>query len=184
MLCSIWNIPPGFATLVAGIFVIIAAAIAWRATQQQIRTTHNDIQQQISSVQKIEITKLRLELYNRRFEIFVSIFDFYEALIRWTGTPEQRAAQTRFFRAYQESGFLFSKESGIEDTLKRVHDESAKVIGFKEYGEDYKSGGVAFYLEQFKKAQHVLLVDFDTALVKLRVELPRYLNFHSIVDSD
>jgi predicted enzyme related to lactoylglutathione lyase len=183
MLCSILDIPEGFATLVAGTFVVIAAGIAWRSAQQQIRASHDDVQRQISSVQKIETTKLRMELYNRRFQIFVSIFDFYEALLGWTGTPEQRAAQTRFFRAYQESGFLFGKESGIEDTLKRVHEESAKVIGFKEYGEDYKSGGVEFYLDRFKDAQHVLLVDFDAALVKLKAELPKYLNFHSIVDS-
>ena len=75
---------------------------------------------------------------------------------------------------------MFKPESGIADTLKRLHEESAKVIGFKEYGEDYKSGGPAFYLEQFQKAQHVLLVDFDAVLVKLKAELGNYLNFHTI----
>jgi hypothetical protein len=182
MLCSILNVPEGFATLVAGTFVVIAAGIAWQAVQRQIRAAHDDVQRQISSAEHIETTKLRLDLYNRRFQIFVSIFDFYEALIGWTGTPEQRAAQTRFFRAYQESGFLFSKESGIEDTLKRLHEEPAKVIGFKEYGEDYKSGGVEFYLERFKEANHVLLVEFDAALVKLKTELAKYLNFHAIAE--
>lgn len=169
VLCVIWNIPPGFATLVAGLFVIIAAGIAWRSVQGQIRATR-----------EIEATKVRLDLYNRRYQIFDSIFDFYNALIGWTGTPEQRAAQTRFFRASLEAAFLFKPASGIEQALKRLHEESAKVIGFKEYGEDYKSGGTAFYLEQFQKAQHVLLVDFDAALVKLKVELPKYLNFHTI----
>lgn len=77
---------------------------------------------------------------------------------------------------------MFSKESGIEDTLKRLHEESAKVIGFKEYGEDYKSGGVEFYLERFKEANHVLLVEFDAALVKLKTELAKYLNFHAIAE--
>ena len=81
MLSAIWNIPAGFATLVAGLFVIMAAGIAWWGVQRQIRAT-----------QEIEATKARLDLYNRRFEIFVSIFDFYEALIGWKGTPEQRAA--------------------------------------------------------------------------------------------
>jgi hypothetical protein len=169
VLCAIWHIPEGFATLVAGLFVIAAAAIAWSGVQRQIRAT-----------QQIEATKVRLDLYNRRYQIFDSIFDFYDALIGWTGTPEQRAAQKRFFRASQEAAFLFSEESGIEKTLKRLHHESAKVIGFKEYGDDYRSGGPAFYLEQFQNAQHVLLVDFDAALVKLKVELPKYLNFHTI----
>jgi hypothetical protein len=56
--------------------------------------------------------KLRLDLYDRRFEIFSSIFDFYNAMISWTGTLEQEEARARFFRAYQESGFLFTRESG------------------------------------------------------------------------
>jgi hypothetical protein len=169
ILCAIWNISPGFATLVAGFFVIIAAGIAWLSVQGQIRATR-----------EIEATKVRLDLYNRRYQIYDSIFDFYNALIGWTGTPEQRAAQTRFFRASQEAAFLFKPESGIEHTLKTIHTESAKVIGFKEYSEEYKSGGTAFYLEQFHQAQRVLLVDFDAALVKLKAELPKYLNFHTI----
>jgi hypothetical protein len=168
-LCSLWHIPEGFATLVAGLFLIIAAGVAWWSVQQQIHTTR-----------EIEASKLRLDLYNRRYQIFDSIFDFYNALIGWTGTPEQREAQKRFFRASQEAVFLFKPESGIAETLQRLHGKSAKVIGFKEYGEDYKSGGPAFYLEQFHKAQHVLLVDFDAALVKLKAELGNYLNFHTI----
>lgn len=165
----IWHIPEGFATLVAGVLVIVAAAVAWCSVQRQIRAT-----------ERIEATKIRLDLYNRRYRIFESIFDFYEALIGWTGTPEQRAAQKRFFTASQEAAFLFKPESGIAEMLKRLHAESAKVIGFKEYGEDYKSGGTAFYLEQFHKANHVLLVEFDAALMKLKAELGSYLNFHTI----
>jgi hypothetical protein len=180
MLHSLWHIPDGFATLVAGFFVIVAAGIAWLSVQRQISSAHADVRRQISSAQTIEATKLRLDLYNRRFQIFVSIFDFYEALLGWKGTPEQRAAQTRFFRAYQESEFLFSKESGIEDTLKRLHEESAKVIGFKECGEDYKSGGVEFYLERFKEANHVLLVEFDAGLARLKAAMGEYLNFHTV----
>jgi hypothetical protein len=169
MLGALWNIPEGFATLVAGLFFILAAVIAWWSVQRQIGAT-----------ERIEATRIRLDLYNRRYRIFESIFDFYEALIGWTGTPEQRAAQKRFFTASQEAAFLFKPKSGIADALKRLHEESAKVIGFKEYGEDYMSGGTAFYLEQFQKANHVLLVDFDAALVKLKAELGDYLNFHTI----
>jgi hypothetical protein len=36
--------------------------------------------------------KLRLDLYNRRFEIFSSIFDFYNAMIFWEGTRANRRA--------------------------------------------------------------------------------------------
>jgi hypothetical protein len=177
---TIWHIPEGFATLIGGFFVLVAAAIAWLSVQRQVSSAQKIFQQQMRSTQEIETNKLRLDLYNRRFQIFVSIFDFYEALIGWKGTPDERAAQTRFFRAYQESGFLFSKQSGIEDTLESLHKKSAKVIGFKEHGEKMMSGGVEFYLQQFNEANHVLLVDFEAALPKLKAESGEYLNFHTI----
>jgi hypothetical protein len=82
--------------------------------------------------------KLRLDLYNRRFEIFTSIFDFYNAMISWDGTPEQQEARKKFFRAYQESSFLFTEESGIPTLLKSLNDDGAQVIGSKERGDSLK----------------------------------------------
>jgi hypothetical protein len=170
-LCAIWHMPEGFATLVAGFLVIVAAGIAWCGVQKQIRVT-----------QQVEATKIRLDLYNRRFQIFVSIFDFYEALIGWKGTDEQRLARARFFKAYQESAFLFKPESRIEEMLKSLFDASGKIIGFKEDSEQFKAGGPEFYSEQFN-AMNSALGYFDNTLPKLRAAFGDYLNFHSIASS-
>jgi hypothetical protein len=64
--------------------------------------------------QQVHMTeeKLRYDLFDRRLKIFSSIFDFYEAMLDWQATPEQITTWNRFFRAYQESRFLFRKESG------------------------------------------------------------------------
>jgi hypothetical protein len=70
ILTSIWNIPSGFATLIAGLFVIIAAAIAWLGVQRQIRSTQEIEGTKIRLSQEIEAAKVRLDLYNRRFAIF------------------------------------------------------------------------------------------------------------------
>jgi hypothetical protein len=171
ILCAIWRIPEGFATLVAGFFVIVAAGIAWRGVQRQIRVT-----------QQIEATKIRLDLYNRRFQIFVSIFDFYEALIGWKGSEEQRLMRARFFRAYQESVFLFKPESGIEEMLKSLFDASGKITGLKEESEQLKAGGPKFYLEQFN-AMNGALEYFGNTLPKLRAAFGDYLSFHTIASS-
>src|ERR1700751_907303 len=139
ILDAIWHMPGGFATLLASLFALSAAILAWRGVQQQMLTSQRITQQQIQSAQAIEATRIRLSLYDKRFKVYISIFDFYNALLDWKATDEQREVQRQFFRAYQEAGFLFSEESGIEDALKRVHEGSAKVIGFKQYGEDYKA---------------------------------------------
>lgn len=169
MLHSIWNVPEGFATLVAGVLVIVAALIAWFGVQRQIR-----------AAQKVEATKLRLDLYNRRFQIFVSIFDFYEALLGWTNTAEQRAARTKFFRAYQELGFLFSTEFGIQDVMKKLLDNSGTVIGFKEHGQSYREQDRELYLKQFNETNQILTTGFDGRLTKLRAAMAEYLNFRTV----
>jgi hypothetical protein len=129
---------------------------------------------------RIEHEKLRLDLYDRRFEIFTSIFDFYNAIISWKGTLEQQDARQRFFRAYQESGFLFTKESDIEALLKMLHEEGAKVIGFKENIDSYKSDPAALMVEQ-NKVDDIQLRVFPEGLEKLRAALHPYLDFSKVL---
>lgn len=62
--------------------------------------------------------KLRLDLFDRRYKIYESIFNYYGALIGWSGTDEQQVVSTNFFRATKEANFLFGEEVGI--ILKRV----------------------------------------------------------------
>jgi hypothetical protein len=82
--------------------------------------------------------KLRHDLFDRRLQIFTSIFDFYNAMTSWEGTQEQIVVRERFFRASQEACFLFKPESGIETLLKDLNDKGEKVIGFKEHGDRQK----------------------------------------------
>ena len=121
----------------------------------------------------------RLDLYDRRFRIFSSIFDFYEVMISWEGTPQQKEARDRFFRAYQESGFLFTKESGIEALLKMLNDEGKKFIDFKENSDKYK-GDPALMIEQQKKTTDQTWV-FDEDLAKLRAAMHPYLDFSKVL---
>ena len=132
-----------------------------------------------SHAAQLQNEKLRLDLYDRRFEIFSSIFDFYEAMIGWEGTPEQKAARTRFFRAYQESGFLFTQASGIPDLLKMLNDEANKFIGYKENRESYKSDP-DFSLEQFNQATHIQTRVFEDGLAKLKAAIFPYLDFSKV----
>jgi len=124
--------------------------------------------------------KLRLDLYDRRFKVFNSIFDFYQAMISWKGTPEQKEARDRFFRAYQESGFLFTKESGIEALLKMLNDEGMKVIGFKENSDMYKSDP-NLMIEQFEKTNDIQLRIFNEGLENLKAAMHQYLDFSKVL---
>ena len=129
---------------------------------------------------RIAHEKLRLDLYDRRFEIFTSIFPFYDAMISWKGTPEQQEARRKFFWAYQESGFLFSVESGIAALLKKLNDAGAQVIGYKENSENYRSDP-AFMIDQFKQVTDIQLRVFEDGLAKLKAAMQQYLDFSEVL---
>jgi hypothetical protein len=76
--------------------------------------------------------KLRLDLYDRRWKVFRSVFDFYYVMIAWTGTDEQKLVRDQFFMAYQESSFLFEPADGIEQILKDLNDKGRKVMSYKD----------------------------------------------------
>lgn len=157
------------ATIIAAIAALsVTAYFAWH--QKKIANEQADIAR----------NKLRLDLYDRRFEIFSSIFAFYEAMISWTGTPQQQEARDRFFRAYQESGFLFTKESGIEALLKTLNDAGLQVIGFKENSEHYKSV-LALMIEQFEKTTDIQTRVFEDGLAKLKAAIHPYLDFSKVL---
>jgi hypothetical protein len=120
--------------------------------------------------------KARLDLYNRRFEIFSSLYDFYDAMISWEPNPEQIAARKRFHRASQEAEFLFTKESGIAALLNDLNRQGLRVIGFKENRESYKSDPATMHAE-FIKTQEIMLHGFEDGLAKLKTAIHHYLDF-------
>jgi hypothetical protein len=129
---------------------------------------------------RIANERIRLDLYNRRFEIFTGIFDMYEVMISWKATPEQIAVRSKFFRAYQEAGFLFRKESGIEELLKTLNDDVNSVIAMKENPDLYKYD-MKIHQEKFQEMNKIQTTGFDRGLSQLKAAMAEYLNFDNIV---
>jgi hypothetical protein len=123
--------------------------------------------------------KLRHDLFERRWNVFNSIFDFYCAIVSWSGSPDQIAARDRFFRAYQESRFLFRTESGIEQVLKELYEKGRRVIAFKENKEDFKAARET-YIEHFNEVLKIQTFDFESALLRVKNEMADYLHFHDV----
>jgi hypothetical protein len=71
------------------------------------------------------------------------------------------------------------KESGIEALLNLLNEEGAKVIGFKENREHYRSDP-NFFIEQFNKTTDIQLREFEEGLAKLRAAMHQYLDFSKI----
>jgi hypothetical protein len=126
---------------------------------------------------KIAEQKLRFDLFERRFAIFDSIFDFYNALIAWKGTEADGIARQRFFRAYQEARFLFSRESQIETLMGEMNVLGNKVIAHKEHPELLEGDPILRH-KVFMDVQKAQTVDFEDRFLRLRDAIGEYLNFH------
>src|SRR5260221_2379411 len=142
----------------------IAVYVAWVAYQQW-QTNRN---------------KLRLDLYNRRFEVYTNTITFFQALSSLpAGEPDEEFVKIHksFIRSYKESQFLFGKETKVFDLLKQLHSDAFKVIGLKRNGSEIsRSGGHEVYISMVLDA-NATLGKFDAAIQQLEVAMPPYLKF-------
>jgi hypothetical protein len=105
--------------------VIIALYVAYIGTRQWVTARE----------------KLRLDLYNRRFDVYLSALDFMQSLMVWAEVaPDQRIAKRlQFIRSMRESRFLFADDLRILRLLEEFHGHSFKVTGFQEELKQYFS---------------------------------------------
>jgi hypothetical protein len=133
---------------------------------------------------KINREKIRLDLYNRRFDVYASFLNLYNALTEnrhTTFTDEFAPIYRDFIKAQRESQFLFDPESGVYKILENVQAQSLAIILFEE---KIESGEITKGTEQYDRmeqqahnAKMVLLITFRETLEKA---IAPYLNFHKI----
>jgi hypothetical protein len=147
------------------IMVLIAAFVAWVAYQQW----------------KTNKEKLRLDLYNRRFDIYAKTVSFYQALLDFDALNKAgifSRLHKEFITAQRESQFLFDRSSGIFEILKDLHLATFKITGFKEHGEEFAGPGTQNEYQKMQKEMLNAYSQFEKSIEKLESKIARYLNFH------
>jgi hypothetical protein len=125
----------------------------------------------------VSTERFRLDLYNKRFDIYARTVKFYQALMGKESDPsiEFTVRQTDFILACREAKFMFEPKSGVYDLLNRLNDASFKLIGFKHLPE----GGlrpedrINFYNQ---RAEALML--WNTQIEPLEDLMAPYLNYH------
>lgn len=77
---------------------------------------------------RINKQKLKLDLYNKRFEIYTDTLKFYQELI---GEEISKETHLKFINSKEAALFLFSTDPEIYKILDELHAKSFKVSGFK-----------------------------------------------------
>jgi hypothetical protein len=166
MTCSL---PPKdmFDYLIAVTPIFIAAFVAFIACWQS----------------RINRNKLRLDLYNRRFDVYSKALEFFIFLLSYNpsniSTEVCKNLHKDFIKALRESKFLFDDKSNVHNILKQMNDKAFLIIGLKEQGGALaKADPLEFNKmnEQSLEAMHW----FNEAIPKLEKAMARYLNFHKL----
>jgi hypothetical protein len=138
--------------------VIVAIYVGW-ISRQQSRTNQE---------------KLRFDLYQRRFGIYLRVLDFHFAI--WQqDEPKLALLHMLFMKAFWESKFLFPKESGIYDFLRDYNVRAARVRVSK--------SGIEPLGDITQEARAQLIEDkiwIKDCIDTLDEKLGPYMNFHSI----
>ena len=124
----------------------------------------------------VSADKLRLDLYNKRFDIYLRTLKFQQALYR-TGKEDGTfaALEADFMFACREAKFLFSPKSGVYDQLRKLHEASVTMMQdiSKELPLEMKS-------ELTRKRFAADALWFSPGLETLENLMAPYLNFHSV----
>jgi len=135
--------------------------------------------------------KLRLDLYNRRFEIYGQVLDYVHALDDWNPTDAERASrslqdftdlkrtQRAFIKATREAQFLFKDESGVHKLLEQMHADSFGIIGHRrDIAPNLGTAGsdaLPLCKEFDKKVER-----FHVSIGALEQAISKYLDFHAV----
>jgi hypothetical protein len=132
---------------------------------------------------RINKNKLRLELYNRRFDIYSKALEFFIFLLSYNpnnvSTESCKNLHKDFIKAFRESKFLFDDKSNVYSILKQMNDKAFLIIGFKEQGAELAKADP----EEFNKMNERSLEAiqwFSEAISKLEKAMARFLNFHEL----
>ena len=124
----------------------------------------------------VSADKLRLDLYNKRFDIYLRTLKFQQPLLRARKEDGTFAAlQTDFMIASRESTFLFSPKSGVYDQLRKLHEASAAIVQDipNDLPREKKS-------ELEEKHSDAIVLWSDPGLEKLENLMKPYLKFHKV----
>jgi hypothetical protein len=149
-------------SVVGGVVGFVALTVAW-------------------SQMRIASAKTRLDLYNKRFEIYVSALEYHKAA--WDGTHvEIKLAGHVFIKSFRESQFLFKPADGIYDVLKAMLQNGSTIRHHKQMEYGFHNG--IEHDEDALKSLHAASIkardEFGDHLKALEVKLGKYLSFHNV----
>lgn len=130
------------------------------------------------SQMKIASAKARLDLYNKRFAIYTTALEYFQALWEKSETP-LKVCEANMIKAFRESKFLFKKSDGIYETLEKIKDAGAMATGIKNRIEKMENEVLidGHDLTKSRENRAAALQRFEENLKIMEQQLEKYLRF-------
>jgi len=128
---------------------------------------------------RTNVDKLRLDLYDRRFSIYLAALDYYYALTELDPTSaEYVSAGRQFIKAIRESRFLFGIDSEPVRMLEEIRVRANTITAFAEIGEKVQQSDSKMYLEMFAtQSKNLLWIGSEEGLLELERAMAPFLDF-------
>jgi len=113
--------------------------------------------------------KLKLDLYNKRFEIYEDTLKLYHELDEENGSTKE--TMRKFISSKEASKFLFSNDPSIYNLLNEIHNESFKINACKKNSNNKTTNDELY--ERMREASKII----NNNIPILHEKLETYLSF-------
>lgn len=143
-------------SVVGGVVGLIAVTVAW-------------------SQMRIASAKTKLDLYSKRFNVYMAALEFHQCASSGDGIKEKFDKLTQ---AYRESLFLFGDKDGIRETLEKIRKAGLSILTHHIAKRDPNSAASIF--KEFQTSAHDAYMGMEDDILILEGQLKQYLSFHNI----
>lgn len=133
------------------------------------------------SQMRIASARNKLDLYNKRFNVYVTTLEYYQSAFG-QGHQDMRLPALAFIKSYRESLFLFDNNDGIHETLGRIQQSAAAISINKQVNADSKSPmrHDAQSMQMLHERSAEGYVQLNEDLQTLERQLVKYLQFTEV----
>lgn len=129
------------------------------------------------SQMRIASAKTKLDLYNKRFNVYLAALEFYHYAYS-NDRKDIREKANKLTQAYRESKFLFDAEDGIYELLGQIQKGSAAVRASEEHKQ--KPGSDKDMAWKLLERSSDALLKMHEDILSLEEKLNKYLSFHNV----
>lgn len=125
---------------------------------------------------KVNAKKLHLEIYEKRFNVYVTILKYYNEVTSSNGASQETILD--FLLKKEEAYFLFCDNKSIYKKLNDIHDLSS-VIDLN-YCSLHTADGTNESKISYGKRRREALKHFNTLINELKTDMTPFLNFKNV----